>query len=676
MPSLSAKSRKLQASPIRKLAPHARAAEARGTNVIYLNIGQPDMPTPPEMIAELHGLSLARLAYAPSEGLPEAREAWSAFFASWKIAFAADEILVTAGASEAITFILAIVAGGGGEVLVFEPCYTNYLSFAAQADVTMVPITLKVEDGYHFGTIDRLRASLTPNTKAILLCNPSNPTGTVYTADELEAVAQVALENDLFVICDEVYREFVFGGGRVRSFTEFSDLAQRIIVVDSVSKRFNACGVRIGCMATHNREVLDVALRFCQARLSVPTAEQLMVVPMLEHGRAYSERLCIEYERRRDAVFNGLGGHRGRQPAPLRGLVLHHDPAADRQLRGVRGLPAARLLARRRDRVSGAGRGLLRHSRTRRRRGPRRLHVRRRDPDTVDEGSRRRGECVPGEIGGRRRVTAFPQVLAKVQCKAGRVPPATHQGNMEGPRPGRGMQRFVGYEDGIHAAAQVPTDPEHSNFNCLSGVGSVIQNSKFKIQNYWVAFSIPSRALIGPSATRTSPASMRLVGARVEDVLVSVFEGDDDDAETLANPGAREGLADQIRGRVDLHLGQLEFHRRPHERGFDEVGDGGFEGGEGQPRAADPVGVEHTVRASELEAFLGSVLDGAGDDGDVGVELARDQDRVHVVGVVGETGDEGLGLGDAGVAQHVLVGGVAADHREGAPPRAPGSARS
>jgi len=314
MPSLSAKSSKLQASPIRKLAPHARAAEARGTSVIYLNIGQPDMATPPEMIAELHGLSLARLAYAPSEGLPEAREAWSAFFESWDIGFAPDEILVTAGASEAITFILAIVAGGGGEVLVFEPCYTNYLSFAAQADVTMVPITLKVDDGYHFGSIQRLRASLTPNTKAILLCNPSNPTGTVYTAEELEAVAQVAVENDLFVICDEVYREFVFGGGRVRSFTGFSDLAQRIIVVDSVSKRFNACGVRIGCMATHNREVLDVALRFCQARLSVPTAEQLMVVPMLEHGRAYSERLCSEYERRRDAVFHGLGAIEGVSP--------------------------------------------------------------------------------------------------------------------------------------------------------------------------------------------------------------------------------------------------------------------------------------------------------------------------------------------------------------------------
>ncbi len=143
MPSLSAKSSKLQASPIRKLAPHARAAEARGTNVIYLNIGQPDMPTPPEMIAELHGLSLATLAYAPSEGLPVTREAWSAFFASWDIDFAPDEILVTAGASEAITFILSVVAGGGGEVLVFEPCYTNYLSFAAQADVTMVPITLQ-----------------------------------------------------------------------------------------------------------------------------------------------------------------------------------------------------------------------------------------------------------------------------------------------------------------------------------------------------------------------------------------------------------------------------------------------------------------------------------------------------------------------------------------------------
>jgi aspartate aminotransferase len=314
MPSLSSKSATLQASPIRKLAPLARAAEQRGTEVIYLNIGQPDMPTPPEMIAELHGLALNRLAYAPSEGIVQAREAWSAFFSSWGIDFAPDEILVTAGASEAITFALSVVAGGGGEVLVFEPCYTNYLSFAAQADVTLVPITLNVEDAYHFDDIERLRRCITPKTAAILLCNPSNPTGTVYTEAELEAIARVAVDNDLFVICDEVYREFVFGSGEVRSFTRFTDLAQRIIVVDSVSKRFNACGVRIGCMATKNREVLDVTLRFCQARLSVATAEQLMVVPMLEHGRAYSERLCVEYEARRDAVYNGLATISGLQP--------------------------------------------------------------------------------------------------------------------------------------------------------------------------------------------------------------------------------------------------------------------------------------------------------------------------------------------------------------------------
>jgi aspartate aminotransferase len=314
MPVLSQKSTALQQSPIRKLAPLARAAEARGTDVIYLNIGQPDMPTPPEMIAELHGLPLNRLAYAPSEGLLESREAWSAFFASWGIDFGPDEILVTAGASEAITFALSVVAGGGDEVLVFEPCYTNYLSFAAQADVKMVPVTLKVEDGYHFGDIDRLRRCVTPRTRAILLCNPSNPTGTVYTESELEAVARVAVENDLFVICDEVYREFVFDSGQVRSFTRFTDLAQRIIVVDSVSKRFNACGVRIGCLATKNREVLDVTLRFCQARLSVATAEQLMVVPILEHGRAYSERLCVEYEGRRDAVFTGLASMYGVKP--------------------------------------------------------------------------------------------------------------------------------------------------------------------------------------------------------------------------------------------------------------------------------------------------------------------------------------------------------------------------
>jgi aspartate aminotransferase len=230
------------------------------------------------------------------------------------VAYGPDEILVTTGASEAVTIALGVVAGGGGEVLVFEPCYTNYLSFAAQADVTMVPVTLRVEDAYHFGTADRLQAGVSARTKAILLCNPSNPTGTVYTDDELQAVAEVAVANDLYVICDEVYREFVFDGGEVRSFSRFGDLRDRIIVVDSVSKRFNACGVRIGCMATANREVLDVALRFCQARLSVATAEQLMVIPLLTHGRSYSERLCTEYGRRRDAVFNGLARIDGVSP--------------------------------------------------------------------------------------------------------------------------------------------------------------------------------------------------------------------------------------------------------------------------------------------------------------------------------------------------------------------------
>jgi aspartate aminotransferase len=314
MPSVSPRSAKLQASPIRKLAPLARAAEARGTDVIYLNIGQPDMPTPPEMIAELHGLPLSRLAYAPSEGLPQTREAWSTFFADWDIEFAPDQILVTTGASEAITIALGVVAGGGGEVMVFEPCYTNYLSFAAQADVATVPITLRVEDAYHFGSADRLRRCVTPRTRAILLCNPSNPTGTVYTEDELRGIAEVAVENDLFVICDEVYREFVFDGGRPASFTGFRELADRTILVDSVSKRFNACGVRIGCLATANREVFDVALRYCQARLSVATAEQLMVVPLLTNGRAYSERLCTEYELRRDAVYRGLASIDGVEP--------------------------------------------------------------------------------------------------------------------------------------------------------------------------------------------------------------------------------------------------------------------------------------------------------------------------------------------------------------------------
>ena len=175
MPRTSPRSRSIQESPIRKLAPLARAAEQRGTRVIYLNIGQPDHPSPGPMLDALRNLPLKRLAYAPSEGLPEAREAWSAFFASWGIAFEPGEILVTTGASEAITFALGVIAGGGGEVLVFEPCYTNYLSFAAQADVHCLPVPLRVEDAYHFNTADRLERRITSTTRGIIALQPLQP---------------------------------------------------------------------------------------------------------------------------------------------------------------------------------------------------------------------------------------------------------------------------------------------------------------------------------------------------------------------------------------------------------------------------------------------------------------------------------------------------------------------
>jgi aspartate aminotransferase len=314
MPRTSPRSRSIQESPIRKLAPLARAAEQRGTRVIYLNIGQPDHPSPGPMLDVLRNLPVTRLAYAPSEGLPEAREAWSAFFATWGIDFKPGEILVTTGASEAITFALGVIAGGGGEVLVFEPCYTNYLSFAAQADVHCLPVPLRVEDAYHFNTADRLERRITSTTRGIIVCNPSNPTGTVYSEEELQAITQVAVKHDLWVIADEVYREFVYDGRPVRSFTRFPELAERLIVVDSVSKRFSACGVRIGCMATKNREVVELALRLCQARLSVASAEQLASVPMLRDGRAYAEGLRDDYQRRRDAVYDGLARIPGVEP--------------------------------------------------------------------------------------------------------------------------------------------------------------------------------------------------------------------------------------------------------------------------------------------------------------------------------------------------------------------------
>lgn len=294
------------ASPIRKLVPAAVAARERGVQVHMLNIGQPDVPTPPPMWDAVLRKPPTVLAYSPSDGFPEMRAAISRYFSRLEISLRPDEIVVTTGASEALVFALAAVADPGDEVLVPEPLYANYLGFASLLGIRIVPIPTRPEDGYHLPPRTVWEERLTGRTRAALVCNPGNPTGTVYRPHEIEMVLGLARDWGLFVIADEVYREFCFDGERHRSFLNYPETANRVVMIDSISKRFSACGARIGAVATTNREVYQACVHFAQARLSPPTLGQLMAIDAFAFDDDYYAGLADEYVRRRDAVLEEL----------------------------------------------------------------------------------------------------------------------------------------------------------------------------------------------------------------------------------------------------------------------------------------------------------------------------------------------------------------------------------
>jgi aspartate aminotransferase len=284
----------------------ADAARARGIRVLHLNIGQPDLATPSAMLGAVHGFDQPILAYAPSQGLAQTREAWAAYYAAHGVRLAPDEVLVTVGGSEAIMFAIATVADPGDNVLVFEPTYTNYCGFAAVTSVALKAVALDPDARYAMPSLDVVERALDARTRAILLCNPNNPTGSVYDADTLRAFLALAERRGLFLILDEVYREFVYDGVAETSILALAPDSQHVVMVDSISKRFNACGARIGCLVTRNREIFNGALRLAQARLSAPSVEQLAVVPLLRDPLAYTAALVVEYQRRRDAVLRHL----------------------------------------------------------------------------------------------------------------------------------------------------------------------------------------------------------------------------------------------------------------------------------------------------------------------------------------------------------------------------------
>jgi len=305
VPSISNRARSMQASPLRKLASIAEERKKNGIKVYHLNIGQPDLPTDKTFYEQLLKIPQTTVAYAPSNGMPQTIRAWKKYFEQVGIHFDEKEIIVTQGGSEAIIFAMCSICDVDEEIIVFEPFYTNYNGFATLVDVRLVPIPLSIQNGFHLPAEEEIEKYITPKTRGILITNPSNPTGTVYSKEELQRLVNLVQKYNLFLLSDEVYREFAYEGGFV-SVMDFPEIIQQTILLDSASKRFNLCGARIGVLASHNEDVVQSAFKFGMARLSVATIEQLAIIPMLEEPYKFTTPIVEEFRRRRDVVYETL----------------------------------------------------------------------------------------------------------------------------------------------------------------------------------------------------------------------------------------------------------------------------------------------------------------------------------------------------------------------------------
>lgn len=319
---LSLRARNTPSSPIRRLAYLAAAARAAGTTVHHLNIGQPDLESPKEFF---EGISLYQekvLAYETSKGNERLCAAWSSYMnKTLDLATTSDDFLITMGASEALIFVFMTCCDPGDEVIVFDPTYANYIGFAAISGVTLRPLPCSLEENFKLPEKDVILNAVNPRTKAILLCSPNNPTGTVYSREELSLLRDICEEKEIFLIVDETYREFVYDGGSPLSILHIAPKDDRVIVIDSLSKRFSLCGARVGCLITTNRQVLETALHLAQARLAGPTIEQIAASYMLETiSPAFVEGCRNQYEERRGAMFTAF--------SQVEGVTLHKPGGA------------------------------------------------------------------------------------------------------------------------------------------------------------------------------------------------------------------------------------------------------------------------------------------------------------------------------------------------------------
>ena len=305
MPNISDLGSRMPSSPIRKLAPLAREAKKEGVKVYHLNIGQPDLPTPQKALDALKHVDRKTLEYSPSEGYPGLREKLVGYYKKFNVDVTPEEIIVTCGGSEAILLGLLSCLDPDDELIMVEPGYANYISFAKTARVKVKTVTSRIEDGFALPPVEEFEKAIGPKTKAILLCNPSNPTGYVYTPEELQKIKEIVVKHDLFLFSDEVYREFRYNGQPYVSAMSLG-IPEHVIMIDSVSKRYSECGIRIGMLVTHNKEVHDTVMKFCQARLSPPLLGQIVAEASIEGTEAYAKECFDEYKARRDFFIKGL----------------------------------------------------------------------------------------------------------------------------------------------------------------------------------------------------------------------------------------------------------------------------------------------------------------------------------------------------------------------------------
>lgn len=306
MPKISSKGLEMPASPIRKLVPYADAAKKRGTKVYHLNIGQPDIETPQLFWDKLKTLDIKVLEYCPSNGFESYRKKFAGYYNRIGINVDSSQFIITEGASEALSFGMLSALDNDDEIIIPEPMYANYIGFVKAGNIKVKPISTSIETGFALPPIADFEKAIGPKTKAILICNPNNPTGYLYSREDLEVLRTICLKHDLFLFVDEVYREFLYGGNAFFSALNLEGMEQHVVVFDSISKRFSACGARVGALVTRNKDLLGAALKFAQARLSPPSLGQLAGEDLFDLGQDYYDGIVAEYQKRRDVLVSGL----------------------------------------------------------------------------------------------------------------------------------------------------------------------------------------------------------------------------------------------------------------------------------------------------------------------------------------------------------------------------------